>query len=228
MARAQLDLAAIETAMDRLLVLERNCGPVPGCAACEPMTADGLRRMLEGYAYVNCLLRDGVDLFRYGASVHWLELNHVVLCGSTAETRRQYRDHMEETERWFYEQIGSRIEWGTITRSRDPAWWAAHVFLHVTSSPQLFIEGNRRTACLIASALLVQGGSPPLVMTHDNRTDFCRIGDACARLERGTARGLLAYPGLWLQLVRFLRARCDPDLLVRADAPGPAQDAPLA
>lgn len=228
MTRASIDLVAIETAMDRLLVLERNCGPVPGCAACEPMTADGLRRMLEGYAYVNCLLRDGVDLFRYGSSVHWLELNHVVLCGSTAETRWQYRDHMAETESWFYEQIGSRIEWGMMTRSRDPVWWAAHVFLHVTSSPQLFIEGNRRTAALIASALLVQGGCPPLVMTHDNRTDFCRIGDACARLERRTARGLLAYPGLWLQLVRFLRARCDPALLVPARPPASGPDGAAA
>lgn len=226
MARALLDLAAIEAAMDRLLFFESSCGPVPDCGACEPITADGLRRMLEGYAYVNCLLRDGVDLFRYGASMHWLELNHVVLCGSTPETRRQYRDHMEETESRFYEQIGSRIEWARMTRSRDPVWWAAHVFLHVTSSPQLFIEGNRRTAALIASAMLVHGGYPPLVMTQDNRTEFCRIGDACARLPRGTVRGLVSYPGLWLQLVRFLRGQGDPAMLSPPDALAPLPSGP--
>lgn len=214
MTRALIDLSAIEAALDRLLFVERQGGPALACGACEPMTADSLRRMLEGYAYVNCLLRDGVDLFRYGASVHWLELNHVVLCGSTPATRAQFQDHMIETEHWFYDQIGSRIEWGAMTRSRDPVWWAAHVFLHVTSSPQLFIEGNRRTASLIASVILANGGCAPMVLTLENRAEFCRIGDACASLGRGSARGLLAYPGLWLQLVRFLRTRTNPDFLM--------------
>ncbi|MGH2341648.1 hypothetical protein ACRC7T_09195 [Segnochrobactraceae bacterium EtOH-i3] len=216
MPGALIDLVAIEASLYALVEAESACGARLTCGGCEPMTPDGARRMLEGYAYVNCLLRDGVELFRYGASMHWLELNHVVLCGSTPATRAQYRDHMAETERWFYEQIGSRIEWGAITRSRDPVWWAAHVFLHITSSPQLFIEGNTRTATLIASYILASGGSAPLVMTPENRADFCRISDACAELSRGGARTLYAYPRLWLQLVRFLRTRSDTGFLLAA------------
>ena len=124
---------------------------------------------MEGYRYVDALLAERVDVFAYGQSRHLLELNHRVLCGITPERRTQFAAHLAETERRFYDRgdggIGELHDWVQRNRTRPARALAAGVFVHAVSTPQLFIEGNRRTAVLVASYLLARGGLPPVVVT---------------------------------------------------------------
>lgn len=129
-------------------------------------------RLLEGYAYVDRLLAEGVDPFAYGNSKHLLELNHLVLCGSSAEVRAQSKSHIERTHDFFHKVrlggIGDFSEWYACNSHEPAPRLAAGCLAVIASSPQLFIEGNQRTATLIASLLLVRSGLPPLVVTADN------------------------------------------------------------
>ncbi len=190
----------------------------------EPLSADVTRRMMEGYAYVNYLLREGIDLFNYGSSHHWLELNHLVLCGSTPERRQQFRDHIEETERRFYDDsvggIGERVEWLLRNRTTGPEALAAGIFLSITSSPQLFIEGNRRTATLIASYALVSHGRAPLVATVRDYRAFFALTDGCKHIHRTRWDQALSFRRQAGRIEHFMRQTADSSFLIdEEDAP---------
>ena len=59
------------------------------------------------------------------------------------------------------------------------------------STPQLFIEGNRRTALLLASYLLARGGLPPLVVTAADYPRFDAISERALAIDRrGFASGI--------------------------------------
>ncbi|MGV6871509.1 hypothetical protein ACUSIJ_02295 [Pseudochelatococcus sp. B33] len=189
----------------------------------EPLSVDVIRRMMNGYAYVNDLLREGVDLFNYGSSQHWLELNHLVLCGRTPERRQQFRVHIEQTERRFYDDsvggIGERIEWLLRHRASGPEALAAGIFLHVTSSPQLFIEGNRRTATLIASYALVSHGLPPLVVTERDYRAFFALTDGCKHIERPRWDQALIFRRESGRIEQFIAAAANRRYLIDNDDP---------
>lgn len=189
----------------------------------EPMSDDIVRRMMSGYAYVNDLLRDDVDLFTYGNSHHWLELNHLVLCGTTPERREQFRNHIELTEKRFYDDskggIGERIEWLQRHRTSTPEAVAAGIFLLITSSPQLYIEGNRRTATLIASYALVRHGLSPVVVTAKDYKEFFEVADTCKNIDRSRWDQTLTIRRETGRIEQFMRNSADPGYLVQtADA----------
>lgn len=152
----------------------------------EPLTSDALRRLLAGYRYVDGLLAAGTDIFSYGETRHILELNHLVLCGTTRERRIQYQKHLNETERRFYEQrgIGDFMEWYKRNRGREPRALAAGIFLRVLSGPQLFIEGNGRTATLLVSYILARAGLAPLVVSERSFRDYVDIVERCIDVDR--------------------------------------------
>lgn len=213
-----MNLQEISGALKGLMKLSTK----PGTAVFEdkePLSADVIRRMMNGYAYVNDLLREGVDLFNYGSSRHWLEINHLVLCGRTPERREQFRHHIAETERRFYDDavggIGERIEWLLRHRSSEPAALAAGIFLHITSSPQLFIEGNRRTATLIASYALVAHGLPPLVVTERDYEAFFALTDGCKHIERSRWDQALLFCRESSRVEQFFRTTADWRYLVK-------------
>lgn len=137
----------------------------------EEMNADVIRRLIEGYCYVDRLLAEDVDLFAYGASEQILELNHLVLCGTSTQTREAAKKHIEETGRFFYAVraggVGSFIDWYQQQRGQAPQRLAAGIFMQIVSGPQLFIEGNQRTGTLIASYALARLGCGPFVLTPE-------------------------------------------------------------
>lgn len=214
-----LNLPEIERALLRLMKVSTRPS-ADGFADREPFSEDVIRRIMAGYTYVNALLRDRIDLFNYGNSDRWLELNHLVLCGTTPERREQFRIHIEETERRFYDDsvggIGERIDWLLRHRASTPEALAAGIFLLVTSSPQLYIEGNRRTATLIASYALVRHGLPPLVVTERNHQAFFEIADSCKRIDRTHWDNALTIRREIGLFENFLRATGDPLYLTDA------------
>jgi hypothetical protein len=53
----------------------------------DPLDDRVIENMMAGYAFVDTLIGDGIDLFALGSSKHLLELNTLVLCG-TNQARR--------------------------------------------------------------------------------------------------------------------------------------------
>ena len=96
MFKHSLDLARIEA---RLRETQRDFDKINAVLT---MHRDGMpdsvvEHMLEGYAYVNDLLQQGTDILKLGEFHHLLELNHLVLCGSSRERRKEFSNHLIRT-----------------------------------------------------------------------------------------------------------------------------------
>lgn len=212
-----LNLAAIEAALPGMIGIE-------GRRAGETITGEVIDHMTAGYAYVDSLLRGRVDVFAYGETHHILELNHRVLCGVSAAVRDEFRDHIEATERWFYDKpdagIAAVADWYGRNRTREPVALAAGLLVEVVAAPQLFIEGNRRTATLLASYVLARGGQPPLVPPPAEFPQFDALSRHARRLDRaGFTDGVMAR-FIAHRLAAYIRETGDPGLLApRAAAP---------
>jgi len=134
----------------------------------EPLTEQIIDNLVEGYAYVDRLLQDEVDVFSEKGLDHILELNHIVLCGRDARVRLEFGSHLLETRRRFAEGIGEIAAWYARKRHKSAARRAAGVYVLLVSQPQLFLEGNHRTGALTASYILGQEDLPPFVLTLEN------------------------------------------------------------
>ncbi len=206
-----LDLSGIAAA---LTALTTACG-VP---------VDVARRVGDGYAYVDFLVRDRIDVFRYGGSRHLLELNHRVLCGVDPERRLQFAAHIAETERRFYDEahgVAEFFDWSERHRDRAAETLAAGAFVRVVSGPQLFIEGNRRTASLLASYCLARRARPPLVVTPDGFADYATLADTCAAVRRGGAGGAFGLALAGWRIRRFIERSGRPEFLLDASRLAP-------
>ena len=131
-----------------------------------------LENMVAGYAFVDALAAEDSDIFAMGNLRHLLELNTLVLCGTSALRRGAYRRHIDATAQRFYEErdggIRDVVECATGL-VRQPVWHrAAGVYVRMLSKPQLFIEGNHRTGTLVMSYLLLRAGAPPFVLSPQN------------------------------------------------------------
>ncbi|MFO1143782.1 MAG: hypothetical protein U1E59_15665 [Amaricoccus sp.] len=208
-AWARLDLGAVAAVL---------AGGAPTEAgAC--LAADETRRFLEGYRYVDRLLGERIDLFAYGESGHLLELNHRVLVGITPERRQQFATHLAATERRFYDGgeaggFGELHAWYLRNAGRPARALAAGAFVQVVSTPQLFVEGNQRTALLLACYLLARGGLPPVVPR-----DWAGFEALAGRVVAIDRRGIAAGVALMLaghRVGEFLAAAGDPRLLAAA------------
>jgi prophage maintenance system killer protein len=138
----------------------------------EPLTDQIIGNLLEGYAYVDQLLEDGVEVFSPSGLDHILELNHIVLCGSNESVRLEYGPHLLETRRRFADGIGEIADWYERKRGKSAYRRAAGTYVLSVSQPQLFLEGNHRTGALVASYILVQEGLPPFVLTSKNAVAY--------------------------------------------------------
>ena len=138
----------------------------------EPLTDQIIANLLEGYAYVDQLLEDGIEVFSPSGLDHILELNHIVLCGSNDSLRLEYGSHLLETRRRFADGIGAIADYYEDKRHKSAPRRAAGVYVLSVSQPQLFLEGNHRTGALVASYILVQEGLPPFVLTPKNAVAY--------------------------------------------------------
>lgn len=192
----------------------------------EPLTPDATRRMLEGYRAVDALLADRVDLFGYGESERILELNHMVLCGPSPERRSQYASHLAATRRSFYDDsrggVAALMDRYGRSRKHAPEVLAAKIYAQAVSAPQLFLEGNSRTAALLASYLLARAGLPPLVVTTATLREYHKLVERCAAIERDGITGMIGFGFAASKLAHFIRESRDTAFLAPDSAPLPA------
>jgi hypothetical protein len=217
----RLNLPEIEAALAALGAAPREA--IDPSHNDERLTPDSLRRLGEGYRYVDELLAAQVEIFRYGQSRHILELNHRVLCGTNPERRRQFADHITETEHWFYDRPGEGIaafsDWQQRHKMRPPLMLAAGIFVQTISRPQLFIEGNQRTATLLASYVLARAGLPPMVATAEVYPRYRALAERCVAMDRAGLAAAFTTTTATARVADFLRETADQRFLLRESRP---------
>jgi hypothetical protein len=169
--------------------------------------------MLAGYAFVDTLVADGVDVFALGQLKHLLELNALVLCGASEARRAAHTAHRAATERRFYDEpdagIQDVVEWHA-GHADEPAWSrAAGVYVRMLSTPQLFIEGNHRTGVLVMSQILMSAGLPPFVLSVANARAYFEASTALRNIHKNSPVALFRLPGIRRRLVALLRDHDD-------------------
>jgi hypothetical protein len=174
--------------------------------------------MLEGYAYVDALLRNSVDLFAPGASLHLLEINRLVLCGSSYDRRQRYATHLKATEQHFYEEhkggVGDLVEW--VQAHSLPGVWerAAGIYVRILSKPQLFLEGNHRSGALVVSYVLGREGLPPFVLSPDNALTYFGPSALITNTSKSSLSMLFRMPSVRKQFAQFLKEQSNPAFLL--------------
>jgi len=193
----------------------------------EPLNDRVLENMLRGYAFVDELVAAGMDVFAMGNHKHLLELNTIVLCGTDPARREQYAGHLEATERRFYEErdggIQDLVEWHAHQGGVSPWQRAAGAFVRVLSKPQLFVEGNHRTATLLMSYILLGEGLPPFVLSPENAVAYFEPSTVLRDTEKRSAAALFRLPGPTRRLAQLLAEHADPRYLMAA-SPWPSPD----
>jgi hypothetical protein len=189
----------------------------------EPLTEDATRRLFEGYRAVDALLAERIDIFAYGESERILELNHMVLCGPSPDRRVQYASHITATRRYFYDDprggVAALMDRYGRSRRHAPEVMAAEIYAQAVTAPQLFLEGNSRTASLLASYCLARAGQPPLVVTNATLREYHQIAQRCAALDRDGITGMIGFGLSVRRIAHFLRESRDPEFLRPADMP---------
>jgi hypothetical protein len=179
----------------------------------DAMTDEVLRNMMSGYAFVDWAVADDTDLLdpRYVAGL--LELNHIVLCGRDATTRREHRTHIQATAQRFYAQdefnVNDILRWHR-DHARESAWKrAAGVYVRILSQPQLYVEGNHRTGALIMSYILARDGKAPFVLTVDNAKAYFDPSSLVKETTKTAATLLMKLPRMKKRFARFLEGHAD-------------------
>ncbi len=211
-----LNLAAIESALRELQrvfpqinrdLLDRR----------DHLDDEVILNMLDGYAFVDQLISERVDIFEMGHSSYWLKLNATVLCGANPERLARHHRMLEATEDRFYEEpgagVGDIMNWYSLNRKKDVWRRAAGVYNRILSDPQLFIEGNHRTGALILSYLLTREGQPPFVLTRKNAKSFFDPSSVVKKTKKRQFVGEIKFNRLTRDFAKFLASQKNFDFL---------------
>lgn len=185
----------------------------------EPMRDEIVENMLAGYRYINNLLEQNLSLVEQTGLHHFLELNHIVLCGEDLKKRKDFQQHILATSDRFYSQkefcIKDLRSWAK-NHKHVPAWKrAAGMYILHVSQPQLFFEGNHRTGALLMSHILVRNGKPPFVLTVDNAKAYFDPSSLAKATKKDLVGKLYKLPKIKKNFATFLEAQANPELLLR-------------
>jgi len=210
--RYQLRLDLIEASLREVQVdFERINGTLR--MRREPIADVIVENMLAGYAYLNELLLNKINIVREENKHHVLELNQRVLCGTDEGVRFEFANHMRQTAIRFYNQsdcnICKIVQWNRKHKS-DSAWErAARTYTYMLSRPQLFFEGNHRTGALVMSGILAHEGLPPFVLTTENANAYFDPSTLAKLTEKSFFTKLYKLPTITKNFTKFLKKQAD-------------------
>lgn len=186
----------------------------------ETMSDQIVAHMLDGYAFIDGLLAERVDILQMGRLKMILEINHIVLCGADPTERHHAHRHIKAAEERFYddEAGGIRDLMGWYEQHRSTSVWhrAAGAYVRVLSEQQLFVEGNHRSGALLMSYILAREGKPPFVLTAENAEAYFKPSTLIRVTPKSVLTSLWRMPRLIAQFSRFLEQTNDPSLLLAA------------
>lgn len=189
----------------------------------DPLDGEAIANMLEGYRYIERLECDRVDLFSPGSSLHLLELNCIVLCGTQPHRRAEQAKQLAATERRFYDEpdagIGDLVDWYRANANASVWDRAAGVYVRILATPQLYLEGNHRTGSLVMSHVLMRAGEAPFVLTSPNAVEYFALSNAIRGLRKNSIWARLQLRQTRRKLAEILRRmRPEDDLRTPAAA----------
>ncbi len=153
----------------------------------EEFTGTIVNNLMEGYAFLDDLQAKGIDLFSVSGLYNMLELNHIVLCGTSSEVRMEYYRYLQEARKSFVERMKPILKWFRSSGSAlEPYRAAAEYYARALSFPQLFFEGNHRTENMVVNYYLANVGLPPYVIGVESAVEYL---DVSARIKFSTAKG---------------------------------------
>jgi hypothetical protein len=184
----------------------------------DPLDTEVVENLVEGYAFVDTLLRRRIDLFAPGGSQPLLEINRLVLCGSNYARRQRYAAHLLATEQHFYEEyqggVGDLVEWVKAHSQADIWNRAAGVYVRILSKPQLFIEGNHRSGTLVVSYVLGREGLPPFVLSPDNAVTYFGPSALITNTSKSSLSMLFRMPTVRKCFARLLKEQSRSEFLL--------------
>ena|SRR5262249_43371673 len=75
----------------------------------DSLSDEVLENMMTGYALVDKVITEDINLLTAKHAPYLLELNHVVLCGHDPKIRKEHGKHIDATTQRFYKQEGFNI-----------------------------------------------------------------------------------------------------------------------
>ena len=176
-----------------------------------------LENILEGYSYVNMLLEQDINPLDCSEDNHHLELNHIVLYGTSTEKRRNAAEQIEYTTERFYKakalSINTIRKWAKQHRKDTPWVQAAGIYIFGISQPQLFFEGNHRTGALLMSYILVSNDKPPFILTVDNAKGYFDPSTVAKQTSKNVYGKLYKLPKIKRDFADFLKANANEELI---------------
>jgi hypothetical protein len=183
----------------------------------EAMQNSIVDNMLDGYRYVNLLFEKEINPLRRKFLNHFLELNHIVLCGQDQQARVEFAGHIQVTKNRFYGQetfsVGHIRSWISKHKNDSPWKQAAGVYVMLLSRPQLFEEGNHRTGALLMSYLLVSSGEPPFVLTVKNAKGYFDPSSFAKETKKDFLGIYYKLPKIKKNFAKFLEGEANTELL---------------
>jgi hypothetical protein len=169
--------------------------------------------MIGAYEFLDAVVQQSVDLFSDEGLEALLHLNHLVLLGRGYDPRA-YGRHISITRQRFFANFSQYVKpirrWYRKHGTDNPYKVAAQVYIGVLSQPQLYQEGNHRTGSLIASAILLQNGCAPFVLTRKNAVAYFNPSSEIKFTDKRTVRGKLRLPKYQREFRTFLEQNVDP------------------
>ncbi|MFA5373870.1 MAG: hypothetical protein WC354_06800, partial [Candidatus Omnitrophota bacterium] len=157
--------------------------------------------LLEAYRYVNMRL-DSVEPLR---AEDLLEINLLLTVGGNRFVYPYYRQFISRTRGSFSRSIGPVWEWYRRHESSPPVEKAAGLAARMMlSQPNLFEDGNHRSAAVVMALILLKEGNAPFIPNKSNIKALLSITGAIQSLKRDSfvhILPLLIYQG---RLGRFL------------------------
>ena len=154
-------------------------------------------RMMNAYKHLNELLVNRVEPFSTEGIYEILELNNIVHYGFDLKLRLEYNQAILANSQKFTENIEPIEKWYRKHMKGDPhpLKVAAEVYVAVLGFPQLFIEGNHRTANLISNWVCMYYGHPPYVLNAENAIAYFKPSKEIKRFaDKSTWRGRSRLP----------------------------------
>lgn len=132
--------------------------------------------ILEGYKFINGLLYDNIDIFSPAGLHSLLELNHLILCGTGHKKRIEFHKYILETRSRFYKRIPQIMKWyHKAEKKMIPESLATAFYIKILSNPQLFIEGNHRTANILINYILAARERGIMILNRKNAHEYLEV-----------------------------------------------------
>ena len=184
-------------------------------AARDPLDDRVVDNMLAGYAFVDALVAEGVDVLAMGQLRHLLEMNTLVLCGTdparrvrTPATLRRRSGASTKSRGGGIEDL---VEWHARHR-RDPVWdLAAGAYVRIAEQAPALRRGqppNGRPGHELPPA----SRRPAALRAHaaDSAAGYFELSSELRSIDKGAPGAFFPLAGIAHRLAALLTRHADP------------------